>query len=218
MTIMTDAPPDAIRHLHLESKTHMIKLQQIAVLGQLNANGYLVRFKSQNHADSLEEALREVDELKQLNATLVPISAHKASGTHRYVRATRFNLHRDLSVKARTFGTMANYPMDAENVSKSGILLSGVGEIPPFKEGTLLEITIDPGSRHFKAPLSCLAKVVRFQNQDDSDSSQDLKVQKRRVKFALQLIDLEPSTAELWGSFIDQIEIEQTSEVTKLAS
>jgi len=191
----------------LKSQNCSIELfQQSSREDNVQKELHVIRFKAKNHVANVEEAVRGVEELKNFNSA-APL---RILSKERIIRAARFPLQNDLSVKARTFGTSANYPLAAENVSKSGILLTGQGEVPPFKDGTILELTIDPIAQHFEAPVACLAKVVRYESQQDpNQSAGDLAATRSKSKFALQLIDLEPLIADIWGDFVDRMEQEQ---------
>lgn len=207
LSLLTDVSPEQLHTVLLKSQNGAIELvQQNAREDDVQRELHLIRFKARNHVANVEEAVRNVAELKNVNSA-GPV---RVFSRDRFIRAARFPLQNDLSVKAKTFGTSANYPLAAENVSKSGILLTGLGEVPPFKEGTILELTIDPVARHFKAPVACLAKVVRYESQQgENGAAGDLVATKSKSKFALQLIDLEPLIADIWGEFVDRMEQEQ---------
>lgn len=70
-----------------------------------------------------------------------------------------------ISLSARTFGLREGYDLMTLDISKSGLLTVSKNHLP-FQINTLLEITIDPLSKVFKQPISCIGKVIRIATEN----------------------------------------------------
>jgi len=125
-------------------------------------------------------------------------------------RNARFTKGPPLSVVARTFGTPYKYYFVTKNLSKSGVLLEANREVvAPFQINTLLEVTLDLDCTWLKAPLTCLAKVVRRSADPDTTS--------KGPCFGIHFIEFGEETQRQWRALIDVADQVQL-EVARLAS
>lgn len=84
--------------------------------------------------------------------------------------AQRIKPSRPMCVRSKTIGTTLVYKFDTENISKTGLLLNYPTEMKvPYRENTILELTIDTESNNLPTPIQCIGKVVRrsLANQRD---------------------------------------------------
>jgi hypothetical protein len=97
------------------------------------------------------------------------------------VRAKRINTPQNVTVESKTLGTDMAYVMGIDNLSRSGLLLNKRGYTKtPFQVNTLLELNIDPKSRVFSRPISCLGKVVRTEAHDNEV-----------VRYGIQILEID---------------------------
>jgi hypothetical protein len=198
LSLMTDTNPRNIEKAFLVVEGQRVPMHKInAEPNYRGSKMHWVQFRADSNFANLEVTLREVPELKRWNGQQSTNEPIRLPSGKVFVRAARFVPERQLSVAAKTFGTRLNYLMSTQNVSKSGLLIEGSGEIPPFKEGTILEIIIDPSASQFMPPMKCLAKVVR---------SESNPAEHKRAKFALQLIELDSATTDRWCDYVDRVE------------
>jgi hypothetical protein len=103
----------------------------------------------------------------------------------------------ELLVTSRTIGTAVHYNMKTSDISRSGMLLSWRHDINkvPFRENTLIEMTIDPNSKLFNSPVSCIGKVVR--------RIKDEKLKKADVQLGIQIVQIENEDLSEWEHCID---------------
>ena len=114
------------------------------------------------------------------------------------VRAPRVEI--DLAVVSKTLGTEASYAMSTMDVSKSGLLLAWDRKVRmPFIENTLIEMTIDPGSKALSAPVPCLGKVIRRVDRP-TDGNQEASL------IGVQIVQMDGDDINVWEKCLDQLE------------
>lgn len=106
----------------------------------------------------------------------------------------------EVTVSSRTIGTDASYTLATLDVSASGLLCSfdRHGKLP-FIVNTILEVTIDPGANILDAPLQCLAKVVRREN-DPSERNH------ASGRLGIQILQMDQNDSTLWESCVAALE------------
>ena len=116
-------------------------------------------------------------------------------------RATRVPI--DITVESKTIGTEAWCKMTTVDISKSGMLLTWSRKSKmPYIENTIIELTIDPDGRHFKAPVFCLAKVVRKAKPEKSASYRgDLG-----RELGVQIVQIDNDDYDVWENCLNQLE------------
>ena len=111
------------------------------------------------------------------------------------VRATRYQMDMTLQVASKTLGTHVAYPLDLDNVSHSGMLLTWANHrYVPFIENTIIEMTVDPDRRWLKEPLICLGKVVRRLDHDT-----------KLTYFGVHIVQMEGDDSTKWESCIVEL-------------
>jgi len=105
-----------------------------------------------------------------------------------------------VTVASRTLGTEASYVLATLDVSASGLLCSfdRHGKMP-FLVNTILEVTIDPGCTLLDVPLSCLAKVVRREN-DPAEKNHSTG------RLGIQILQMDQTDSTLWESCVALLE------------
>jgi len=112
------------------------------------------------------------------------------------VRAQRMDVDNSLVVDSKTLGTTITYRLTTRNVSKSGLLLSWNNDSHvPFIVNTLIEMTIDPGSRWLTNPVPCLGKVVRREEGG-----------KQGARFGIRIIQIDNEDLENWETCVGNLE------------
>ena len=112
------------------------------------------------------------------------------------VRSPRTGVDNSLVVDSKTLGTSINYRLTTKNVSKSGLLLSWNNDSHvPFIVNTLIEMTIDPGSRWLSRPVPCLGKVVRRE-----------EIGAAGANFGIRIVQIDNSDLEAWEACIISLE------------
>lgn len=120
------------------------------------------------------------------------------------VRAPRISI--DLTVASKTIGTDANYSLSTLDISRSGLLLEWDRNVKvPFNVNTIIEMTIDPDSNWLGGPVSCLGKIVRRENVDNST----------HAKFGVQIVQIDNSDLSVWENCVTELEKKFGLEVSK---
>ena len=119
--------------------------------------------------------------------------------TERHYSARRLKPKQAMVVAGKTIGTSMTYNLAMQNVSRSGLLLGGGNyKSIPFTTNTLLELTIDTKSRVLAEPLNCLGKVVRIEDNAESEEG---------PAFGIQIIGVDDSpNPELWVETVRAME------------
>lgn len=115
------------------------------------------------------------------------------------LRAPRFRMEKELRVSSRTIGTGVHYQLSTSDISRSGMLLSwrhAINKVP-FRENTLLELTIDPDQQLFKEPVHCIGKVVRKINENGKTNAD--------VELGIQIVQIENGDLSEWDLCIDYL-------------
>lgn len=136
------------------------------------------------------------------------ISHLKAVGdqsTAAQFRNSRFDKGPNLTVVAQTFGTSYRYHFKSQDISRSGMLIVCEREcLVPFNSSTLLELVIDPQGEWLKAPLACIAKVIR------RSSTIDQKTGSSRSCFGIHFVELSEESQKTWRSIVEIADNVQT--------
>lgn len=100
------------------------------------------------------------------------------SGAQSKAAAPRYRMMgENLRVVSRTLGVPDEYELVTANISKSGILMENTsGRRCPFNVNTLVELTIDPGTRWLQRPVQCVGKVVRLGNSNSGSAQYGVKI------------------------------------------
>jgi hypothetical protein len=203
LVVLTDRTDGDLNNVVLKSPKGTIDLVQISNTPNYNLSGYnLVRFRSKRKLQSIESALKSVPELESWNTSRDETDPVVLPNANAFVRAARFEVGSTLRVSAKTFGTNADYLLSVKNVSKSGMLLVAKGETPPFKDGTLIELEVDPTSEYFSKALSCLAKVIRSEGKTKAANA----TEDPECSFAIRFVDLDSTTLHQWGDYVHKLE------------
>lgn len=199
LAILTSDDLTETNHVILSTEAgHALRLTLIKFEKNYRGGGlHWAQYRSEDTNANIESELRKLPELKRWNPQHANGEPIKLPSGRMQIRAARFDLNDRLPISAKTFGTRFPYNLSVQNVSKSGMLIAGDGEAPPFNNGTILEMTIDPQGSQFAEPVRCLAKVVR---------SETNHLNQKIARFAVQLIELDPSINTVWCDYIDNVE------------
>ena len=113
--------------------------------------------------------------------------------------AKRFDQSWNIAIK--TMGTKQAFPLQALNVSRSGLLVQADGKNNgvPFRDRTLVELTIEPDGQHLRTRVHAMGKVVRFFSPNGIE----------REQIGIQLIEVEEQ--EMWDGMLTRLESESTA-------
>lgn len=198
LAVLTDYPLKRQDHVEFRDHANMkvrLSVRKIEPYAG-DASLSLVTLACADTTINLERFVRDVPELQSFSFY------HPSKDDHingRFpVRASRFAPHQNLQVFARTFGTRGDFIMLAENVSKTGVLISEMdGSKTPFVVNTIIEVVLDPKCQEFKNPIRCLGKVMRAECNTTI---------KGLVKFGVRLIDMDDEANSRWHTYVDRIE------------
>lgn len=139
-------------------------------------------------------------DLEDIFAKYASIDTDSKTTLFEPIRFSRFKTDTKLLVHAKLFGTVGIYSLTSLNVSRSGLLLTSdrQGEVP-FRENSLVEITIVPRGDVLFMPIQALAKVVRVED------AQNMHWQASK-KFALKFLEFQDQGQVVWDQTIELIE------------
>jgi hypothetical protein len=112
------------------------------------------------------------------------------------VRAKRIGALDEVVVESKTLGTTMSYVLEADNLSRTGMLLNiGRNVKVPFLVNTLLELTVDTRGTLFERPVQCLGKIVRLDRADDE-----------RAQFGVHIVQIDTRELETWEKVVERLE------------
>lgn len=129
-----------------------------------------------------------------------------SSKTDNRSRAQRITPDRPWVVKSRTLGVELDFAMQAENVSRSGLLLSWTHKRHlPYNINTLLELQIQEGvalggdraTTTDTQAVRCLAKVVRRKKADGAGDVEELGV---------KIVQIDTHDHRRWDAWMARLE------------
>lgn len=115
-------------------------------------------------------------------------------------RAPRYKIKDKLIVDTKTIGTNLTYRLEADNISRSGILLKTTNNHSiPFIEKTILELTIDPELNWLPLPIKCLASVVRKEIIKKETQSE--------ICIGVRIIQIDNTDIENWEQCLNSLAV-----------
>lgn len=113
------------------------------------------------------------------------------------VRAKRIEALHEVVVESKTLGTTMSYVLEADNLSRTGMLLNvGKNVKVPYLINTLLELTVDTRGTLFEKPVECLGKIVRLGRDDDS-----------RPQYGVHIVQIDAHELEAWERAVERLEV-----------
>ena len=117
---------------------------------------------------------------------------------HRGV-AERISTGQRLTITTKPIGTSFEYGFSTCNMSASGLLIRSLKKGVPFRENTILEMTVDPDGQWFGKPLAILGKVVRRVDNDKGGP----------VDLGVSIIHLDGGESPDWIHCVNQLKTMQ---------
>ena len=141
---------------------------------------------------NLEELISSLKELEAIQDRL-------------QIRSERLEALSDFFVNVRTFGSMDEYKLRIDNVSKSGMkVLTQEGEGAPFSINTVVEMVIDPNKKWLDRSLPCIGKMMRREEHTDF------------IEFGLRFVENTDSFNHYWGLWVDKLEAKMAADKPQL--
>ena len=114
------------------------------------------------------------------------------------VRAKRIEALTEVVVESKTLGTTMSYVLEADNLSRTGMLLNvGKNVRVPFLVNTLLELTVDTRGALFEKPVECLGKIVRLDRDDES-----------KAQYGVHIVQIDTRELEAWERTVERLEVD----------
>lgn len=129
----------------------------------------------------------------------------------RLVRARRLDVLKGVVVESKTIGTSMSYPMETENLSRTGLLLNVARNSKlkvPFRVNTIIEMTVDPDTALFERPISCLGKVVRLADEDGAEGP----------SYGVHIVQIDGRDLDVWERCVGALEEKQLASALPAAS
>ena len=123
-------------------------------------------------------------------------SSRTGSANDSKVRAKRLGVNSGLVAETRTIGAPMAFNVTMENVSRTGFLLSAnANGRMPYQINTLIEMTVDPGTKHLDRPIHLLGRIVRTSQGEGN-----------KKHFGVHIVQIDTRDLSSWEKYVNRLE------------